>query len=172
MNKNLWNDLISQLFLDKLPITFEWNNIEDILYILEQVSCAYNHVYFPDYGGWDLIKVNLSEHEEDCIEMDFGQFKYLVKPSKLIFNSFESDTQWFYFYLETKKILTSVTNDYRLLSGSFVFYDKDSLYNYTVDSYKGIHNKYTSSEYRSMIQSLILENCKSKEERVEEIFKF
>ena len=57
-----------------------------------------NHTFMPNGGGWDLEGANLS-YESDCIELTFFS-KNIVKPKRLMFESFGFDSKWNYFRLE------------------------------------------------------------------------
>jgi serine/threonine-protein kinase len=56
----------------------------------------------PSGGGLDLEDVRVS-HEEGCIELDF-QLIDIVKPKRLLFESFGYDHEWNYFRLEADEL--------------------------------------------------------------------
>lgn len=62
-------------------------------------------MFFPNGGGMDLDDCRDSV-EEGCIEMDCG-FTEIVKPARLIFESFNYDHEWNYFRLELDELKPS-----------------------------------------------------------------
>jgi serine/threonine-protein kinase len=100
MNQTQWTEIQRKLFPTAYPKQAIWENIEDFVFILK-IVCSYeslNHVFFPTSGGNDLIDARLAG-EEGCIELDFQSIE-IVKPKRLIFESFDSDPDWNYFRLE------------------------------------------------------------------------
>lgn len=100
-NRKQWNEIQTMLFPSSIPNRVIWEELNDIVKILKIISSkeSLNHMFFPDTGGLDLEGVNFSD-ETNCIELDCG-FKFILKPKRLIFESFSCDTQWNYFRLET-----------------------------------------------------------------------
>ena len=99
-NKLQWKDIQKQLFPSTIPTRAFWEDnkaIVDILNILSNTSNL-NHVFFPTGGGNDLHGARLS-HEKNCIELNFGQ-TVIVKPKRLVFESFGFQEEWNYFRLE------------------------------------------------------------------------
>lgn len=99
-NRRQWLTMQNKLFPGSLPQRASWERLEDILYVLQAVSGdeALNHLFFPTSGGLDLNGVKLS-HEAGCLELDLIR-PNIVKPKRLLFESFGSDPEWNYFYLE------------------------------------------------------------------------
>lgn len=101
-----WDNLQKELFPTTMPQRVIWGNLYDIVKILNMIgSTSYlNHMYYPSGGGLDLrgAKVGL---EPDTIELIIGEdYIDLIKPKRLIFESFESDAQWNYFRIETHEL--------------------------------------------------------------------
>jgi serine/threonine-protein kinase len=209
MNKSLeqWSNLQLDLFEDKIPQRYVWENVDDIIDVLNKVSKhtvleTYNgnHMFLPQGGGFSLKKANTSL-EENCIELNGN---IIIKPKRLTFESFESDSSWNYFRLELSDLEKSgvyednesiyeevaetirghyekrhvlndvdsykesggeVSDDARFLTrnfnGSFVIFPTDSEYNHNDkvirNSYDGRHNKMSSDDFRSYIESKIKE---------------
>ena len=101
--KNLtqWFEIQNILFPSINPQRAIWESSNDILSILKTI-CKFdnlNHLFFPSGGGLDLTDVAYS-HEPDCLELNFGGLVTIVKPKKLLFESFGDEPQWNYFRLE------------------------------------------------------------------------
>jgi serine/threonine protein kinase len=95
-----WLVVQSKLFPALVPQRVTWSDKDDIVKILKMV-CSFdqlNHFFYPNGGGMDLKDVRLS-HEDECIELDCGLID-IVKPSRLIFESFNYNPEWNYFRLE------------------------------------------------------------------------
>ena len=100
-NQMQWFEIQTKLFPTSIPQRVIWDDINDIVKVLK-VVCSFdnlNHVFFPRSGGLDLKDARLS-HEEGCIELDF-QLIDIVKPKRLLFESFGYEHEWNYFRLET-----------------------------------------------------------------------
>ncbi len=91
-----WSNEIKEIFPNKVPEIYEWNDRNEIVNVLSRIAKRnLNHMYFPDGGGDDIDHVSLAS-ESDCILL--GSF--LIKPKKLIFNSFGEADQWACFRIE------------------------------------------------------------------------
>ncbi|MBK7444552.1 MAG: hypothetical protein IPJ45_00745 [Ignavibacteria bacterium] len=183
-----------------------WEDINDIIKVLKIVATYdnLNHMFFPSGGGLDLEDARLSV-EYGCIELDFQSID-ILKPKRLLFESFGYDHEWNYFRLEADELepcgvyeveegdkpfeethdreeVTQVypghyedynyyessyyieDDDYqrpdgmkhvtRWFRGSFVIFNKRSVYNQTTSTYDGRHNK---NDHRR-IQRLHSEKC-------------
>lgn len=100
-----WKDLERELFPAGLPTRAIWDRRDDVVAVLERIAAAGNlgHMFFPTGGGLHLDCVRESS-EENCIELSGGGHPYIVKPRRLIFDSFGSDSTWNYFRLETHEL--------------------------------------------------------------------
>jgi len=99
-NKHQWLEVQTILFPASTPNTVIWTDLYDIIDVLK-LACSFdnlNHMFYPTGGGLDLEDVRIS-HEKGCIELDF-QLIDIVKPKRLIFESFGADPEWNYFRLE------------------------------------------------------------------------
>lgn len=99
-NHQQWFEIQTKLFPTSIPSRVVWENLEDIIKVLK-VVCRYdnlNHVFFPRSGGLDLRDARLS-FEDGCLELDF-QLIHIVRPIRLVFESFNYNPEWNYFRLE------------------------------------------------------------------------
>src|ERR1700741_280991 len=106
-NLEQWFEIQTKLFPTSIPKRVIWEDINDIIKILK-VVCSYddlNHMFFPDSGGLDLEDVRVS-HEEGCIELDFQGID-IIKPKRLLFESFGYHHDWNYFRLEADELAAS-----------------------------------------------------------------
>lgn len=78
-----------------------WTDKDDIMQVLQYtfLHSNQNHLFFPDGGGLDLSGV-APAYETDCIELHFDGLVYIVKPKRLLYETFGSSTHWNYFRLE------------------------------------------------------------------------
>lgn len=99
-----WKTIQYKLFPSNMPEYAEWTDVQTITNILNILGGikALNHMFFDNGGGLDLEGAKLS-NEQGLIELDCG-IPYLLKPKRLLFNSFNSDFEWNYFYLELENI--------------------------------------------------------------------
>jgi serine/threonine-protein kinase len=101
-----WKDLQKQLFPSTMPQRVIWEDIDDIVYILNAIGSvtALNHMFYPSGGGMDLEGARLGS-EDDTIELVIDvNYIDLIKPKRLIFENFGSDTLWNYFRIETEEL--------------------------------------------------------------------
>ncbi len=100
-----WFEIQTKLFPTAFPTRVIWENNEDIIKVLNVLGSYdnLNHMFFPDGGGLDLENSKLST-ERDCIELNFGGLIDIVKPKRLIFESFGFDPEWNYFRLELNEL--------------------------------------------------------------------
>lgn len=103
-NQEQWFEVQQKLFPLGFPKRVIWEDINDIINVLK-VVCSYrnlNHTFFPGSGGMDLEDIRLS-HEKGCIELDC-QLIEIVKPKRLLFESFGTDPEWNFFRLELDEL--------------------------------------------------------------------
>lgn len=140
-NKVEWGEVQSILFPASIPERVIWtdlNNIIEILNILAK-SSNLNHMFLPHGGGVDLQNACCSV-ESDCVELKADGNVYVLKPQRLLFESFQYDEQWNYFRLESLhlKPLNEFNNKYEmeplteLTSGEYTDYEC-----YEYDEYNG-----------------------------------
>lgn len=112
-NLEKWRMKILEIFSDNVPKRHEWTDIKEIIEILNIIGEQnLNHTFFPTGGGLDLSGAEASS-ERGCINLCFGSSLHhdVIKPSKLIFNSFYDDYQWAYFRIETTELEPSGVYD-------------------------------------------------------------
>jgi serine/threonine-protein kinase len=102
-NRLQWVETQRGIFPATVPARAIWENLDDIVVMLNILgeTSNLNHAFFPDGGGLDFMHASLSNLEPGCIELLMDNIVFLVKPAKLMFESFSDDPQWNYFRLET-----------------------------------------------------------------------
>lgn len=105
-----WKELNEFLFADLIPTEAIWEETEDIIEVLKLLTKQknLNHLFFPDGGGHDLIDARVSD-EPGCIEIEFPGINdqrsvHIIKPKRLIFQTFKYKNEWNYFRIETEKL--------------------------------------------------------------------
>lgn len=101
-----WVETQRRIFPLTVPTRAIWENLDDIVVMLNVLgeTSNLNHLFFPDGGGLDLMRASQSKREPGCIELLMNDIPFLVKPAKLMFESFNDDPQWNYFRLETEDL--------------------------------------------------------------------
>jgi serine/threonine-protein kinase len=109
-----WFEIQTKLFPTSFPTRVIWENNDDIIKVLNVLGSYdnLNHMFFPDGGGLDLENSKLTA-ERDCIELNFGGLIDIVKPKRLIFESFGFDPEWNYFRLELNELKPTGINKTR-----------------------------------------------------------
>ncbi len=97
-----WIDVQRRLFPVIRPERAIWTDIDDIVQILSLLGerTGLNHLFFPSGGGMDLTGAIRSDVEPGCIELDTEGQTVVLRPARLLFESFGTDAQWDYFRLE------------------------------------------------------------------------
>lgn len=101
-----WQELQKQLFPTTVPQRVFWENPTEIAHILNIVGSipSLNQLFYPSGGTMDLEGANLGS-EPHTVELVIGdRWIDLIRPKRLIFESFGSDSQWNYFRLETQSL--------------------------------------------------------------------
>ncbi|UCZ54995.1 hypothetical protein LGQ02_09835 [Bacillus shivajii] len=101
-----WEEMIKALFNGEVPLEKEWNNLYDIVKVMDYVgrSTAANHTFLPNGGGLGLHGCTVSS-EAGCIELNLGSIAHILKPKKLTFQWFpNAEYEWAYFLLETETL--------------------------------------------------------------------
>ncbi len=140
-NNEQWAEVLNKIFPLSIPQRAIWEEIDDIIQILQILGTTpnLNHLFFPESGGLDLKNARRSV-EEGCIELDFVSI-YIVKPKRLIFESFGADANWNYFRLETGGLKPSgVYSNERL---------KGKIREDVSETYPGKYEDYDIAENRS-----------------------
>jgi serine/threonine protein kinase len=110
-NQQEWVELQAKLFPASVPKHVEWTDLNEIVKVLKTI-CAVrnlNHMFLPDYGGLDLMDARLS-YEPGCIELDFSGVD-IVKPRRLLFESFGDYKEWNYFRLDLDNLQPLALNE-------------------------------------------------------------
>lgn len=101
-----WEKLLCKLFFNAIPRYAEWVKSESIILVLNEIATSdvYNHTFFPRGGGLDLTEACMS-NEEGCIELNFQDASHILKPEKLLFQSFpDASLDWSYFRVVTSRL--------------------------------------------------------------------
>lgn len=98
-----WKEILQKLFPSAVPCRAKWEHTDDIIAVLNILgeTSGLNHLFFPSGGGLDLERAVRCEREPGCIELITNGCFNIVKPIRLLFESFNDDPQWNYFRLET-----------------------------------------------------------------------
>ncbi len=106
--KKRWSDLINSIFPHGAIHEATWTQIDQITKILDLIGRVRNsnHMFCPRGGGFDLTGSGRAG-EQGCIELLSDGTATIVRPDKLTFYAFGSDSQWYYFHLETAKLKPS-----------------------------------------------------------------
>ena len=101
-NVSQWGALLQFMFHGKTPTSFRWDNLEDIVKILNLLGKHGNisHVFMPSGGGLDISGAKVAG-EVGCIEIEFQGSSSIVKPISLSLETFGGNTKWSYFRLDT-----------------------------------------------------------------------
>ena len=102
-NAEEWRGIQCKIFPFNIPNRAIWEDNEQIRAVLEILGSVdnLNYMLLPEGGGLDLDGAGIS-NEKDCIELKAHGSINIVKPKRLVFESFESDPEWNYFRLETE----------------------------------------------------------------------
>ena len=105
-----WSHVQHKIFPHGIPTRVSWEDKNSIIAMLNLLgaTAAYNHTFAPDGGGLDIIGASNS-FEADCIELRFeAKIRVIVKPKRLMFESFLGNDDWAYFRLETEKLASVI----------------------------------------------------------------
>lgn len=96
-----WADVQARMFPVVVPTRAVWEDVDlivDVLTLLGEKPNL-NHLFLPSGGGLDLHRAARSVREPGCIEFITNGCVSLLKPRRLMFESFLGDPQWNYFRL-------------------------------------------------------------------------
>lgn len=99
-NKAQWRETVHRIFPEAIPVKTEWNNIDDIIKIIN-ILCQYKglvYVFLP-FGGQN-IKGAKKANENNFIELDLGT-PTLYPVKSLTFYSLGGEDGWNYFRLDS-----------------------------------------------------------------------
>lgn len=116
LNFPYWASIQKKIFLDEIPSSHEWTRLEDIVSILNIIGSVKgsNQMYYPTGGSFDIESASLS-NEKNCIEIYTGHVE-ILKPKKLVFESFYEKSDWNFFRLETHNLEPSGVYGERVVS--------------------------------------------------------
>ncbi len=98
-----WQDTQTRLFPTVVPQRAIWENTDSIVEILNYLGSvnSLNYMLLPDSGGEEMQGAKRGL-ESGTIELAISdRIVYVVKPKRLIFESFDFDWEWNYFRLAT-----------------------------------------------------------------------
>jgi len=101
-----WRHVQQKIFFHGVPTRVSWEDKNAIIAMLNLLgaTAAYNHTFAPNGGGLDIVGASDS-FEADCIELRFeAGIRVIVKPKRLMFESFLGNDDWAYFRLETDNL--------------------------------------------------------------------
>jgi hypothetical protein len=156
-NSTKWKTLLNKIFSIEIPERAEWLDDESILSILKLISDsgADIHAFFTFGGGEDLEAV-IKSNEEGCIELSLGGIANIIRPGKLMFESFSKDDfESMYFRLVSGKLEESGVYESEQIKYEQVteisplHYEKRSVWD--ANEYKG---ELLSSEARLVVRIL------------------
>jgi hypothetical protein len=106
-NRAEWIGIQQRVYGTNPAPTQQWTRPEEILRALSPFcACDRNHMFFPDGGGLDLEAV-FSSHEPGCLDLMTGGVPNVVRPARLLFESFPDYASLSYFRLETAQLESS-----------------------------------------------------------------
>jgi len=113
-NRLEWIDVQHRLFPVALPDRTTWTNIDAIVTVLNVAGArsSMNHIFLPGGGGMDLTGARRSTREQECIELSFDGIVSVLKPARLMFESFANEPRWSYFRLEAGALEPSDAYDF------------------------------------------------------------
>ena len=101
-NLKEWSELTRMLFPLAAPVQATWFDIDDICLVLGEIAKvpSLNHMFYPTGGGNTITGASRSA-EPGMIELRVGEkIAEILKPAKLTYESFGTDSRWSYFRLE------------------------------------------------------------------------
>lgn len=110
-NLSEWSELTRQLFPLVVPARAAWSDIDDICVVLGEIAKipALNHMFYPTGGGNTITGASRSA-EHGMIELRVGdKLADILKPAKLTYESFGTDSRWSYFRLEAAPVAATGT---------------------------------------------------------------
>ncbi|PAD21319.1 protein kinase domain-containing protein [Terribacillus saccharophilus] len=104
-NKSQWKDIQEKLFVQAIPKMASWDDLDDIVKVLNMLGNMpnLNHMFFPSGGGLDLEYAERAG-EKGCLLLRAGGFNYIVKPAFLSVENVDKDFEWSYFRLELDRL--------------------------------------------------------------------
>ena len=113
-----------------------------VLNLLGQYD-SLNHLFFPDEGGFDLTGAS-SSYEQDCIELHFGKFVYIIKPKRLLYEYVDKTCEWNYFYIDIEE-MNAISQDLSPTCCWEEFLKRHQLFSHYVSALAQQHNPPTGN---------------------------
>ena len=102
-NDDNWINIVKD-FTEYIPSRSMWDEVDDIINILDIIGSGYsNYCFLPFSGGFHLEKAKHAP-EDECIELitpNSGSY-YIIKPYRLFFDYFHNHEHLSYFTIELK----------------------------------------------------------------------
>lgn len=101
-----WRQVQQKIFPHGVPTRVSWVDKNAIIAMLNLLgaTAAFNHTFAPNEGGLDILGASDS-FETNCLELRFKVgIRVIVKPKRLMFESFPGNDDWAYFRLETEDL--------------------------------------------------------------------
>jgi serine/threonine-protein kinase len=101
-----WQDVHTKLFPTAVPQRAIWENIDTIVDILNYLGSfdSLNHMLLPAGGGMNMLGAERGLEPNTIELLIHNRDVYIIKPKRLIFESFDFDWEWNYFWLETSDL--------------------------------------------------------------------
>ncbi len=107
-NPVIWLQLLTNLFhqQNSIPERAEWDKIQEIHDTLKYIASyrATTNYNLPKIGSVTVDNVVYSR-EENCLELHSESNIFIVRPEKLMFQSFKGHPEWNYFLLQTSPMI-------------------------------------------------------------------
>jgi serine/threonine-protein kinase len=167
-NLTEWFEIQNLLFPFSAPARAEWNDVREIVSVLNLIASrqALNHMFYPTGGGNDLISAELAAEEGFIALIVSERSAEVLKPKKLVYESFGYDPEWNYFWLECEDITpTGITTlgykgmDEYLIELSPGRYIEPS--GWEINEYQGVQLPLTSRIISRYITGSFVFFCKS-----------
>jgi hypothetical protein len=106
-----WGKVLNELFNFSIPSNFTWDNLDDIIKVLNALDDEQGRITMFIPGGGDIAFRRASYSAEDgFIELD-PEAGFIIKPIRLAFYKIGENVEWYYFLLETKDLEKSGISD-------------------------------------------------------------
>jgi hypothetical protein len=112
-----WITIQNRVFGTTIPASQEWTNVGDIIRVLAPFCGANsNHMFLAEGGGLDLEAVSRSP-EPGCIRLLTGGAQHVIRPVRLLFESFSDYPSMSYIRIETDPLAPS--GAYEAVEGNY-----------------------------------------------------
>lgn len=100
-----WDSLLNELFPTATPTIAKWEQLDDVLAVLNHIIDVKHQVFLPISGCSDL-KLAPRARENNCIELHLHSRTAIVHPVSLEFHN-TGLNEWSYFRLQTEALLAT-----------------------------------------------------------------